>query len=101
VLAGPRAVQLAGRRSAVGGTALAALFSQPIVRNRAIAVLGLSACALLTLPLDLPPVVPTAWALDTTHACDVPGRLAGDLASVALFTIAVAVACSLLWRRRE
>jgi RecA/RadA recombinase len=101
VLAGPRAVQLAGRRSAVGGTALAALFSQPIVRNRAIAVLGLSACALLTLPLDLPPVVPTARALDTTHAGDVPGRLAGDLASVALSTIAVAVVCSLLWRRRE
>jgi hypothetical protein len=39
--------------SAVGGTALAALFSRPIVRNRAIALLGLSACALLTLPLDL------------------------------------------------
>ena len=78
-----------------------ALFSQPIVRNRAIAVLGLSACALLTLPLDLPPVVPTARALDTTHAGEVPGRLAGDLASVALFTIAVAVVCSLLWRRRE
>ncbi len=87
--------------SAIGGTALAALFSQPIVRNRAIAVLGLSACALLTLPLDLPPVVPTARALDTTHAGDVPGRLAGDLASVALFTLAVAIACSLLWRRRE
>ena len=81
--------------------ALAAVFSQPIVRNRAIAVLGLSACALLTLPLDLPPVVPTAGALDTTHAGEVPGRLAGDLASVALFTIAVAVVCSLLWRRRE
>jgi hypothetical protein len=94
-------VLLANLGSAVAGTALAALFSQPIVRNRAIAVLGLSACALLTLPLDLPPVVPTARALDTTHAGDVPGRLAGDLASVALFTIAVTVVCSLLWRRRE
>jgi len=94
-------VLLANLASAVGGTALAALFSQPIVRNRAIAVLGLSACALLTLPLDLPPVVPTARALDTTHAGDVPGRLAGDLASVALFAVAVAVVCSLLWRRRE
>ena len=94
-------VLLANLGSAVAGTALAALFSQPIVRNRAIAVLGLSACALLTLPLDLPPVVPTARALDTTHAGDVPGRLAGDLASVALFAIAVTVVCSLLWRRRE
>ena len=92
---------LANLGSAVAGTALAALFSQPIVRSRAIAVLGLSACALLTLPLDLPPVVPTARALDTTHAGNVPGRLAGDLASVALFTIAVGVVCSLLWRRRE
>jgi hypothetical protein len=64
-------------------------------------VLGLSACALLTLPLDLPPVVPIARALDTTHAGDVPGRLAGDPASVAMFTIAVAVVCSRLWRRRE
>ena len=94
-------VLLANLGSAVAGTALAALFSQPIVRNRAIAVLGLTACALLTLPLDLPPVVPTARALDTTHAGEVPGRLAGDLASVALFSIAVAVVCSLLWRRRE
>jgi hypothetical protein len=94
-------VLLANLGSAVAGTALAALFSQPIVRNRAIAVLGLSACALLTLPLDLPPVVPTARALDTTHAGDVPGRLVGDLVSVALFTIAVTVAYSLLWRRRE
>ena len=64
-------------------------------------VLVLSACALLTLPLDLPPVVPTARALDTTHAGEVPARLAGDLASVALLTVTVAVVCSLLWRRRE
>ena len=95
-------VLLANLGSAVAGTALAALFSQPIVRNRAIAFHksgGSVRC--LTLPLDLPPVVPTARALDTTHAGEVPGRLAGDLASVALFTIAVAVVCSLLWRRRE
>jgi hypothetical protein len=94
-------VLLADLGSTIGGTALAALFSQPVVRSWAIAVLGLSACALLTLPLDLPPVVPTARALDTTHAGEVPARLAGDLASVALFTVAVAVVCSLLWRRRE
>jgi hypothetical protein len=35
------------------------------------------------------------------HAGEVPARLAGDLASVALFAVAVAVVCSLLWRRRE
>jgi hypothetical protein len=40
-------------------------------------------------------------ALMAERLDDVPGRLAGDLASVAPFTIAVAVVCSLLWRRRE
>jgi hypothetical protein len=31
----------------------------------------------------------------------VPARLAGDLASVTRFTAAVAIACTVLWRRRE
>jgi hypothetical protein len=94
-------ILVANLAAAIAGTALAALFSQPIVRNRAVAVLGLAACALLTLPLDLPPTVPTARALDTTHAGDVPARLAGDLVAVGLFAAATAVACALLWRRRE
>jgi hypothetical protein len=86
----------------VGGRrfALARLLAAGALAART-SVLGLSACALLTLPLDLPPVVPTARALDTTHAGEVPARLVGDLASVALFAVAVAVVCSLLWRRRE
>jgi hypothetical protein len=87
--------------SAVAGTALAALFSRPIVRNRAVAVLGLSACALLTVPLSLPPVVPTAQALDTTRASEVPGQLLPDLLGIAVFACAVAAACTLLWRRAE
>lgn len=84
-----------------GGTALAALFAQPLVRSRAVAVLGLAACALLTVPLDLPPAVPIARALDTEHAAQVPARLAGDLGFIAAFGVAAALVCALLWRRRE
>jgi len=87
--------------SAVAGTALAALFSRPIVRNRVVPVLGLSACALLTVPLSLPPVVPTAQALDTTRASEVPGRLLPGLLGIAVVACAVAAACTLLWRRAE
>lgn len=92
---------LAGLASTTAGTALAALFAQPLVRSRAVAVLGLAACALVTVPLDLPPAVPIARALDTRHAAAVPARLAGDLAWIGAFCVAVAVACALLWRRRE
>lgn len=36
-----------------------------------------------------------------THVSQVPARLAGDLASVLVFTLAVALVCARLWRRRE
>lgn len=61
---------------------------------------GLAACALLMVPLEWP-AVSTARALDTDAASEVPARLAGDLASVAAFGVAVAITCALLWRRRE
>jgi hypothetical protein len=86
---------------ALGGAALGALFARPLVRSRAIAVLGLALCALVTVPLNGPPAITTAQALDVSSAGSVPSRLGGTLASVAVFALAVTVTCALLWRRRE
>jgi len=86
---------------AIAGSALGALFAQPLVRSRAIAVLGLASCAVVTIPLGASPAVSTARALDVAHAAAVPSRLGPTLASVALFALAVAFTCVLLWRRRE
>jgi len=36
-----------------------------------------------------------------THVSQARARLAGDLASVLVFTLAVALVCARLWRRRE
>jgi hypothetical protein len=83
------------------GTALAAPFAQPLMRSRVVSVLGLAACALLTIPLGLSPAVATAQALDTTHAAAVPSRIAGDLLGVAIFAVAVALVCARQWRRSE
>jgi hypothetical protein len=91
---------LASLAATAAGTGLGALFAEPLVRNRAVATLGVAACALRTVPLG-PPAVATAHALNATHTADVPARLAGDLASVTRFTAAVAIACTVLWRRRE
>jgi hypothetical protein len=55
----------------------------------------------VTVPLNGPPAITTAQALDITDASDVPVRLGGTLASVGLFALAVAATCALLWRRRE
>jgi hypothetical protein len=86
---------------ALAGAGLGALFSRPLVRSRTIAVFGLALTALVTVPLNGPPAITTAQALDITDASDVPARLSGTLASVSLFALAVAVTCALLWRRRE
>jgi hypothetical protein len=85
----------------VSGTALSALFAQPIVQSRAVSVFGIAVCALLTVPLDLPPTLPTARALDTIDASQVPARLIGDLVTVSTFALGVTVICARLWRRRE
>jgi hypothetical protein len=86
---------------ALAGAGLGALFSRPLVRSRTIAVFGLALTALITVPLNGPPAITTAQALDITDASDVPVRLGATLASVSVFAAAVAVACALLWRRRE
>ena len=85
----------------LAGGALAALFSRPLVRSRAIAVLGLTACAVLTVPLGTSPAIATARAMDVTDPADAATRLLPTLASIALFALASAVVCGLLWRRRE
>jgi hypothetical protein len=86
---------------ALAGAGLGALFSRPLVRSRTIAVFGLALTALVTVPLNGPPAITTAQALDITDASEVPVRLGSTLASVGLFALAVAATCALLWRRRE
>jgi hypothetical protein len=86
---------------AFAGSGLGALFSRPLVRSRTIAVFGLALTALVTVPLNGPPAITTAQALDIADASDVPVRLGSTLLSVGLFGLAVAATCALLWRRRE
>ena len=88
--------------AALGATALAALFARPLIYSRVVSVLGLAVCAVLTVPLHLPgSAVPTAQALDAAHAAHVPGRLAGDVVSLLVFTAAVGAVCARAWRRRD
>lgn len=94
-------ILLANLTATIAGSALAALFAQPIVRSRAVSVLGLTLCALLTVPFHLPAAVPTASALNTTRASQVPARLSGDVISVVMFAALVALICARQWRRRE
>jgi hypothetical protein len=86
---------------ALAGAGLGALFSRPLVRSRTIAVFGLALTALVTVPLNGPPAITTAQALDITDASDVPVRLGSTLFSVGHFALAGAATCALLWRRRE
>lgn len=85
----------------LAGGALAALFAQPLVRSRAIAVLGLTGCAVLTVPLGTSPAIATAKAMDVNDAADAATRLLPTLATISLFALATAIICGLLWRRRE
>jgi hypothetical protein len=80
---------------------LAIPFSAPIVNSRAISVLGLATVIVLAIPLHLPPMIPTARALNTTHAARVPGRIAADFAAVAAFTLLAGAFGARHWRRRE
>jgi hypothetical protein len=86
--------------ASLAGTALGALFVPPLVRNRAIATLGLAACALLTVPLGHP-AISIAQALDTTDGAAVPLRLAPDLTETAAFVVAVVLVTGTMWRRRD
>jgi hypothetical protein len=83
----------------IAGTALAALFAQPLVRSRVVAFLGISVCAFLTVPLDLPPTLPVAHAMATTNVGGVSMRLLPAFGVVAGFAAAVMLACTRLWRR--
>lgn len=85
----------------IGATALAVPFSAPIVRTSAISLLGLTTCIVLTIPLRIPPLIPTAKALNTTHAAGATGPLARDAAVVLIFALAVAALGSRQWRRCE
>jgi hypothetical protein len=88
---------LASLAATVGATGLAALFAEPLVRNRTAATLGLTVAALLTIPLGLPAVA-AAKALDTHDATTAVHDLTPDLASTAVFAAVVVLVVTRLWR---
>lgn len=83
------------------GSALAALFARPSVRSRAVTVLAVTACLVVTVPLGLSPAPATANALDTEVAAQVPGRLGVTIGSVTAFILVATFVSALLWRYRE
>jgi hypothetical protein len=87
--------------STLAAAALAIPFSAPTVKSGAISILGLATFIVLTVPLRVPPLIPVARALDTTHA----GRAAAALERPALVVLAFALAIvplgGRLWRLRE
>ncbi|HEY4427979.1 MAG TPA: hypothetical protein VGN08_07225 [Solirubrobacteraceae bacterium] len=83
------------------GSALAALFARPAVRSRAVTVLAVTACLVITVPLGLSPAPATANALDTTVASQVPGRFGGTIVAVTAFVLVAIFVSALLWRYRE
>jgi hypothetical protein len=83
------------------GSALAALFARPAVRSRAVTVLAVTACLVVTVPLGLSPAPATANALDTSVAAQVPARFGGTIGSVAAFILVATFVSALLWRYRE
>jgi hypothetical protein len=86
---------------ALAGGAVAALFSRPFVRSRLIAVMGLTATAVLTVPLGISPALATARALDVDRSSDAATRLEPTLLGIASFALAAMATCALLWRHRE
>lgn len=94
-------VLLANLVCAAAGSALAALFARPAVRNRTVTILGITTCLVVTVPLGLSPAVETTRALDTDVAAQVPGRFAGTLGSVVAFVLVAVSLSGLLWRYRE
>jgi hypothetical protein len=87
--------------STLAAAGLAVPFSAPTVRSGAISILGLATFIVLTVPLRVPPLVPVARALDTTHVGHATTALAGPALVVAIFALAIAPLGGLLWRRRE
>jgi hypothetical protein len=87
--------------STIAAAGLAIAFSAPSVRSGAISILGLATTIVLTIPLRIPPVIPVARALDTTHSGHAAAALETPAAGVLIFTLAVAPLGAWLWRRRE
>lgn len=85
----------------LAGVSLGALFARPLVRSRAVAVLGLTASAVFTVPAGLSPAIATAKALDVTDPAAAAANLLPTLASISLFAFAAALACVRLWRRQD
>jgi hypothetical protein len=73
----------------------------PAVRSRAVTVLAVTACLVITVPLGLSQAPATANALDTTVASQVPGRFGGTIVSVTAFVLVATFVSALLWRYRE
>lgn len=94
-------ILLANIVCAAAGSALAALFARPATRSRAVALLGLATCLVVTVPLGLSPAVATARAFDTTAASQVPDRFALTFGAVVGFVLAAMFISALLWRHRE
>jgi hypothetical protein len=60
-------------------------------------VLGLTACVVLGVPLEISPAIATARALDTAHAATALARLAPTLAAICGFAIAAGLVCVYVW----
>ena len=85
----------------MAAAALAIPFSVPILRNAALSILDLAFCIVLTIALRIPPLIPIARALDTTHPARAASLLARDAVLVLASAFVLAVAGSDFWRRRE
>jgi hypothetical protein len=96
-------ILLANLTATLGAAGLAALFARPLVYSRAVSVLGLTACAILTVPTNMPGgAIATAQALDSgRHAPQLIERLGGDVGTVLVFVCAVGAVCARQWRHRE
>ena len=94
-------ILLANLVCAAAGSALAALFARPATRSRAVSLLSLATCLVVTVPLGLSPAVATASAFNTTAASQVPHRFAVTFGSVVAFVLVATSISALLWRHRE
>jgi hypothetical protein len=94
-------IVLANLVCAAAGSALAALFARPATRSRAVSLLALATCLVVTVPIGLSPAVATASAFNTTAASQVPHRFAVTFGSVVAFVLAATFISALLWRHRE
>jgi hypothetical protein len=101
-IGGLTVVLLADVVAVFSATSLAALFAKPMLYNRAVSVLGLAFCAILTVPVHIPGGAGAiALALQNASASHAAARLAADVAAMLAFAFAVGSICARQWRRRE